>query len=117
MQAVVETNEYLRRARQCGISDDEREEIINFIAVNPLAGDEISGTGGARKVRFARPGRGKSGGYRVIAFFSGANIPVFLITVFAKNEKANISQAEKNTLRKALGVMVETDRNEQEKKQ
>jgi hypothetical protein len=87
VQAVVETNEYLRRAGQCGISDDEREEIINFIAANPLAGDEISGTGGARKVRFARPGRGKSGGYRVITFFSGANIPVFLITVFAKNEK------------------------------
>jgi hypothetical protein len=117
VQAVVETNEYLRRAGQCGISDDEREEIINFIAANPLAGDEISGTGGARKVRFARPGRGKSGGYRVITFFSGANIPVFLITVFAKNEKANISQAERNTLRKALGIMVETYRNEQEKKQ
>jgi hypothetical protein len=117
VQAVVETNEYLRRARQCGISDDERDEIISFIAENPTAGDEISGTDGARKVRFARPGRGKSGGYRIITFFSGPNIPVFLITVFAKNEKANISQAERNTLRKALGIMVETYRNEQEKKQ
>jgi hypothetical protein len=116
MQGVVETKEYLRRARQCGISDQEREEIINFIAGNPLAGDEISGTGGARKVRFARPGKGKSGGYRIITFFSGQNIPVFLLTVFAKNEKANISQADKNALLKALGAMVETYKRDQEKK-
>jgi hypothetical protein len=116
MQGVVETKEYLRRARQCGMSDQEREEIINFIAGNPLAGDEISGTGGGRKVRFARPGKGKSGGYRIITFFSGQNIPVFLLTVFAKNEKANISQADKNALRKALGAMVETYKRDQEKK-
>jgi len=105
MQAVVETNEYLRRARQCGISDEEREEIVDFIAGQPTAGDEISGTGGARKVRFARPGQGKSGGYRVITFFSGPDIPVFLITVFAKNEKANISKAERNALKKILGQL------------
>ena len=86
MQGVIETKEYLRRARQCGMSEQEGEEIINFIAGNPLAGDEISGTGGARKVRFARPGKGKSGGYRIITFFSGQNIPVFLLTVFAKNQ-------------------------------
>jgi hypothetical protein len=116
MQGVVETKEYLRRAEQCGMSAQEREAIINFIAENPMAGDEISGTGGARKVRFARPGKGKSGGYRIITFFSGPNIPVFLLTVFTKNEKANISQAEKNTLRKALGAMVETYRKDQEKK-
>jgi hypothetical protein len=116
MQGVIETKEYLRRARQCGMSDQEREEIINFIAGDPLAGDEISGTGGARKVRFARPGKGKSGGYRIITFFSGQTIPVFLLTVFAKNEKANISQADKNALRKALGVMVETYKRDQEKK-
>lgn len=106
MHAIIETNEYLRRAKQCGISDEEREEIVDFIAENPVAGDEISGTGGARKVRFARQGKGKSGGYRVITFFSGQDIPVFLITVFAKNEKTNISKAERNTLRKALGEMV-----------
>jgi hypothetical protein len=116
MQGVVETKEYLRRPRQCGISDQEREEIIDFIAENPLAGDEIPGTGGARKVRFARPGKGKSGGYRIITFFSGQSIPVFLLTVFAKNEQANISQADKNTLRRALGAMVETYKKDQEKK-
>lgn len=117
VHAVVETNEYLRRAKQCNISDEEREEIVEFIAENPMAGDEISGTGGARKVRFARQGKGKRGGYRVITFFSGQDIPVFLITVFAKNEKVNLSKAERNTLRKVLGELVELYRRKKEKKQ
>ena len=106
MQSVIETGEYLRRAKQGHISEEEREEIVEYIARHPMAGDEISGTGGVRKVRVARRGQGKSGGYRVITFFSGTDIPVFLLSVFAKNEKSNISQAERNTLRKILGEMV-----------
>jgi len=105
MQVVVETSEFLRRAKECGVSDAERAEIVDCIAANPMAGDEISGTGGARKVRFARRGQGKSGGYRVITFYSGIDIPVFLITMFAKNEKSNISQAEKNAMRKGLKTL------------
>jgi mRNA-degrading endonuclease RelE of RelBE toxin-antitoxin system len=60
-----------------GLSDKERTDIVNFIAYNPDAGDEIKGTGGARKIRFAGKGKGKSGGYRVITFYSGDDIPVF----------------------------------------
>jgi|SRR5215475_8102631 len=106
MQTVVETAEFLRRAKACGVSEEEREEMVKFIAANPMAGDEMPGTGGARKVRFARTGHGKSGGYRVITFYSGLDIPVFLITMFAKNEKGNISQAERNELRKGLQTLV-----------
>jgi hypothetical protein len=47
----------------------------------------IPGTGGARKVRFAGRGKGKSGGYRVITFYSGPEVPVFLITLFAKGRR------------------------------
>ena len=93
-------------AQQCRISEEERAEIVEIIARHPMAGDEIAGTGGVRKVRVARKGQGKSGGYRVITFFSGTDIPVFLLSVFAKNEKSNLSQSEKNTLRKILGQMV-----------
>jgi len=102
MQVVVETPEFLRRAKECGVTDDERAEIVDFIAANPRAGDEISGAGGARKVRFAGRGRGKSGGHRVITFYSGEDIPVFLITMFTKNEKTDLSQKERNTLRQVL---------------
>ena len=58
----------------------------------------MPGCGGARKLRVAKPGKGKSGGYRVITYFGGEEVPVFLLTVFGKNEKANLTQAERNAL-------------------
>lgn len=77
MQTVVETQSYLRDAKATGLTDDERWRIVDFVAANPDAGNEIKGTGGARKVRFAGKGKGKSGGYRIITFYSGEDIPVF----------------------------------------
>ena len=56
-------------------------------------------TGGCRKLRVAGRGKGKSGGYRTITFFSGEMMPVFLITVFGKGEKSNLDKAERNKLR------------------
>lgn len=87
---VVETADYLKDARNAGLSEDERRAIVDFLSDNPTAGDEISGTGGARKVRFAAKGKGKSGGVRVITFYSGADIPIFLLNIFAKNEKIDL---------------------------
>ena len=78
----------------------ERKELIDFIATHPEAGDVISKTGGVRKVRFARKGQGKSGSYRIVYY--NDNNPVYLFTVFGKNEKANISDAEKNALYKIV---------------
>lgn len=66
----------------------------------------IEGTGGARKVRFAGKGKGKSGGYRVITFFSGTDIPVFLLNVFAKNEKTDLTSKERRVLKSILADMV-----------
>lgn len=89
---VVETPEFERRARSL-MSEAERLEVIDFVARNPMTGVAIGG--GVRKFRFARPGGGKSGGYRVIHFYSPDDgTPIFLITVFAKNEKANLTAAE-----------------------
>lgn len=97
---VVETPEFQRRARAL-MSDEERMALIDFVARNPSTGVPIGG--GVRKFRFAREGGGKSGGYRVIhVFIPGDGTPVFLITVFAKNEKANLSNAEAEQVR-ALG--------------
>lgn len=97
---VVETPEFQRRARVL-MSDEERMALIDFVARNPSTGVSIGG--GVRKFRFAREGGGKSGGYRVIHFYSPEDgTPVFLITVFAKNEKANLSKTETEQV-KALG--------------
>lgn len=110
MQTVIETETFLRDAKAAGLTEQERTEIVAFIAFNPMAGDEIKGTGGARKVRFAGKGKGKSGGYRVITFYSGSNIPIFLLNVFAKNEKIDLSQAERNELKLTLVALADAYR-------
>lgn len=100
---VVETAEFQRRARAI-MSDAERLELVDFVARNPMTGVSIGG--GVRKFRFARDGGGKSGGYRVIHFFSHDDgMPVFLITVFAKNEKANLTKTETEAV-KTLGEVL-----------
>lgn len=91
LQTVVELESFLKRAKAI-MSDDERAEIITFLATNPEAG--ISLGGGLRKVRIAREGGGKSGGYRTLYVFGGDAMPLFLLTVFAKNEKDNLTKAE-----------------------
>ena len=91
LQTVVELPEFLRRASAI-MTEAERLRLVNYIAANPEAG--ISLGGGLRKVRVPRDGGGKSGGYRTIYVFGGTHIPIFLITVFAKNEKDNLSKAE-----------------------
>lgn len=87
------------------MSEDERSAIIRMIASNPMAGDLMPGTGGARKVRFAARGKGKSGGYRVITYYAAEDVPVFLLDVYAKGEKVNLTQAERNELRDILGTL------------
>lgn len=91
MQTVVELESFLRRAKAI-MSDDERVEIVTYLSANPEAG--VSLGGGLRKVRIQRPGSGKSGGYRTVYVFGGTHMPVILVTVFAKNEKDNLSKAE-----------------------
>ena len=95
LQTVVELPEFLRRAKAI-MSEDERAALVDFVAGNPEAG--ISLGGGLRKVRVARPGGGKSGGYRTVYVFGGAHIPIFLVTVFAKNDKDNLTRAEQAEL-------------------
>lgn len=98
MQTVVETNAYLSAAHDVGMSSEEQQAAVDLIPANPRAGDIMPGCGGARKLRIARPGGGKSGGYRVITYFGGDDIPTFLLTVFGKNEKTNLTKAERNAL-------------------
>ncbi len=104
LQTVVETPTYLTAAKGV-LSDAERVEVINTLAENPEVG--VSLGGGIRKLRVARPGRGKSGGARVVFLFAGPDIPVFLLTVFAKNEKANLTPKERTALVKVAKQMVE----------
>jgi hypothetical protein len=61
---------------------------------------------GCRKLRLGGRGKGKSGGYRVVTFFTGKDLPVFLVTVFGKGEQANLNKAERNALAKLAKALV-----------
>jgi hypothetical protein len=98
VQTVVETPTYLAIANKL-FSEEERSDIVALVAADPECGDLIRGTGGFRKVRVARQGMGKSGGARVVYIWRNERFPVFLIAVFPKNEKENLSRAERNALR------------------
>lgn len=87
--------------RTLGLTDEDLQALERLIAADPTAGDVMRGTGGVRKVRFAPPSwhTGKSGAARVCyAAFTRIGT-VYLLTVFAKNEKANLTAAERATLR------------------
>jgi len=106
MQTVVETPSYLADAERL-FSLDERKAIVDRLASDPTCGVVIPGGGGIRKVRFGFGARGKSGGARIVYLFSGTDLPVFILAVFAKNEKANLSASERNALGKMVAAMIE----------
>jgi hypothetical protein len=116
VQTVVETAGFLNDARSLGLPENERLAIVTWIAARPDAGKLIEGSGGARKVRFAGKGKGKSGGYRVITFFSGTDIPVFLLNIFAKDEKSDLTPKERRVLKSVLAEIVKTYRPGRESK-
>ena len=106
MQTVVETPSYLADAERL-FSPDERKAIVDRLAAEPTCGVVVPSGGGIRKVRFGFGARGKSGGARIIYLFSGVDLPVFILAVFAKNEKDNLSAADRNALGKMVDAMIE----------
>ena len=104
MQTIVELPEYRRAAGQW-LSAEENAWLISFLAEHPQAGVLIRGTGGIRKLRWGSATKGKSGGTRVIYYYHNESIPLFLLTVFGKSEKANLSEAERNQLAKLTGIL------------
>jgi hypothetical protein len=107
LQAVVETPEFLKQATIC-MDETSRIAFINFIAANPLKGDLIVGTGGARKVRWAsNENTGKSGGVRIIYYYHHQLMPIFLFTVYGKNQKANLSRQERNLVKTIISQIVD----------
>lgn len=90
---------------------EEREGLIDYLAEHPTAGVLIQGTGGIRKLRWGADGRGKRGGTRVIYFVGGEETPLYLLALFAKNEKADLSFAERRQLRSLVDDLMAYWRN------
>jgi len=89
------------------LSAAERQDVVSYLAAHPKSGDLVEGTGGIRKLRWGRGGRGKSGGVRVIYYYHSDLMPLYLITLFAKNEQDNLSKSERNELAKLVDILVE----------
>jgi len=89
------------------MSDEERSELVDFLARNPLRGDLVEGTGGLRKLRWARRGSGKSGGYRTVYFYCDDHVPIYAILVYGKGQQADLSQAQRKA---AAGFVSELKR-------
>ena len=101
---VVELPIFQRLARDVW-DDGEREAFVDFIARNPESGDVIPETGGVRKVRWRRQGIGKRGGARVVYFYHDPRMPIFLMLVYDKAQRENMTPDEKKQVR-VLGTAI-----------
>jgi hypothetical protein len=102
MKTVIETPSFLASARDAGLPEDFRLFIVTTISEDPMMGEVMAGTGGCRKSRFAGRGKGKSGGYRTVHYNGADDVPVLLLVVFDKGDRDNLSQGERNELRKLM---------------
>lgn len=93
MQTVAETPLFVKQATAL-FTDDERKDLIDFLATHLEAGDEIPGAGGVRKLRFGAKGKGKRGGARVIYYWYSDEAPIYALLVYGKNEKTDLKPEE-----------------------
>ncbi len=105
MHTVIETPRYQADADRL-FTEGEREAIVDIVSSDPRCGVVVPGGGGVRKIRVGFGGRGKRGGARVIFVFGGDDIPVFLLSVFAKNEKDDLAPAERAKMARAVADML-----------
>lgn len=98
LMTVVETPEFLAASREL-FDVDQLASLISYLAEHPLAGDLIAGAGGVRKLRWALAGRGKRGGARVIYYVHSERLPLFLLTAYAKNARADLSSKDRADLK------------------
>jgi hypothetical protein len=100
-------NAFILETRRSLFSEEERESIVAMISTDPECGELIQGTGGFRKIRVGRAGMGKRGGGRVVYILRGESFPIFRVAACAKNEKENLTKAERNDLAKLAADIFE----------
>jgi hypothetical protein len=101
---VAQTPLFVRQADDVW-DDDEREAFVMFIATHPEAGDVIPDTGGVRKVRWTRSGSRKRGGTRVIYFYHDAGRPLYLLMVYAKAQREDMTADEERAVRTLAAML------------
>ena len=104
MFCVLQTESFDHSVKRLKLSEAEVHSIVTQLSENPQLGELIPGTGGARKWRVPTKQRGKRGGYRVVSYFAGEDIPVFLLDIFSKGEKLISKKMREMNLKRSWEV-------------
>ena len=106
MQTLVPIGTFEDKARRL-LGKAGFDGMLELLARRPKAGRVIQGTGGLRKVRIARPGKGKSGGTRVIYYYHNVDKPMLLLQIYAKADQENLTDAQKAQLKKHVDAIID----------
>lgn len=104
-KTFIQTNEFTKNWSQLGLTDEDLRTLENELLSNPKAGKVIRGTGNLRKYRFSLPNQGKSGSTRVCYVDFVIQETIYLITVYTKKEKENLSKSERNNIKKLIHTL------------
>ena len=100
--------EFEKQWNKMGLTDDDLRRLQYELLADPQKGDVMQCTGGLRKLRFAFEHRGKSGSSRVVYVDFAFYEKIYLINAYPKNEKDNLSQAERNNIKKLIEMLEQT---------
>ena len=103
---VVDTEPFVRSARTF-LTNSEIEDLRDYVSQYRELGEIIEGTGGLQKLRWAPTGsnQGKRGGARVIYYYGGDRIPLYLIATYRKSDKSDMSEPEKKAASKFVALL------------
>ncbi|TAL31731.1 MAG: addiction module toxin RelE [Spirochaetes bacterium] len=99
--------EFDKACKHIGITDEIIREIEEYLCIHPESGSIIQGTGGIRKLRWALPGKGKSGGARIIYIDFIIHKKIYFITAYRKNDKENLTKDDRNILKSLIAILEE----------
>ena len=102
-----EVPSFTTKWKALGLTEEDLRTLENILLKDPKTGDVIAGTGGIRKIRIPIDSIGKRGGGRVIYIDIEVKECIYLLNVYAKNEKTDLTEKEKRILRKLVNVLME----------
>lgn len=104
---IAETHSFQKESQKI-LGESEVDKLKNFLSLNPQSGDIIPGLRGVRKIRWKVHQKGKSGGARIIYFFYNTNMPVFLLDIYGKSKKSDVSPKEKKMLNDMVDELIDS---------
>jgi hypothetical protein len=96
---IIETSLFTKRIKEL-MTDELYSELKNTLVAYPESGKLIQGSGGLRKIRWGIASKGKRGGVRAVYYFANGKNQIFMLMVYAKNERSNLTKEQLSLLKK-----------------